>query len=145
MDWCFCCPISSCCGRAAPEHLTNIGPVTGRVTLDGQPLSDATVIFDPREEGGETAVGTTDADGTYELTTIVVGHGPQQGAVPGNYHVIITKIVMPDGSPIPRDMSDADAEAEGARQVVPPRYSDSANVTLVRDVPEDGGTIDFEL
>lgn len=44
---------------------TNVGVVTGVVTLDGQPLEEARVTFQPRE--GSPSAGTTDASGRYEL------------------------------------------------------------------------------
>lgn len=42
-----------------------IGYVTGKVTIDGQPLSGAIVSFMP--EKGRPATGLTDKDGKYEL------------------------------------------------------------------------------
>lgn len=44
---------------------TNVAGVTGRVTLDGQPVRGASVGFQPRN--GRPAYGGTDADGHYEL------------------------------------------------------------------------------
>lgn len=43
----------------------NVGVVSGVVTLDGQPLEDARVTFQPRE--GSPSAGVTDAAGRYEL------------------------------------------------------------------------------
>jgi hypothetical protein len=42
-----------------------VAPVSGRVTLDGQPLSFAIVTFQP--EGKSSATGGTDKNGNYEL------------------------------------------------------------------------------
>lgn len=137
------------CGGAkteAPAYMSRIVPVSGTVTFNGEPLADATILFEPEQTGEmESAAGATDAEGKYELKTIVVGQGPQMGAVPGAYRVVVTKFVMPDGSKAPSDMSDADAEAEGARELIPERYSDFGSTTLTADVPEGGGTVDFDL
>jgi hypothetical protein len=62
-------------------------PVTGTVTLDGQPVAGANVSFSPTSGGGKAAVGTTDASGKFTLTTMKSG----DGAVPGAYLVTITK------------------------------------------------------
>src|SRR4051812_39027407 len=50
------------CSKGGPQ----IAPVHGRVTLDGQPLVNADIEFQP--EGAQRASkGRTDADGRYEL------------------------------------------------------------------------------
>lgn len=59
--------------------------VTGMVTLDGQPLENATVELVP-VDGGKTAGGRTNADGQFQL---------EEGAVPGEYRVRI----IPETSP----------------------------------------------
>src|SRR5262245_33527823 len=54
------------------------GTVTGRVTLKGQPVPDAMVLFIP--DAGPAAGSVTKADGTYELTS----HQPGDGVVVGH-------------------------------------------------------------
>jgi hypothetical protein len=50
------------CGQSGPE----VAPVSGRVTLDGQPLASADVSFQP--DGAQRASsGRTNADGRYQL------------------------------------------------------------------------------
>jgi len=53
------------CG-GGPDDLPEIGQVTGVVTVDGSPKGNLIVSFQP--EGGRPAMGTTDAEGRYELT-----------------------------------------------------------------------------
>jgi hypothetical protein len=53
------CVLSGC----GSEYAT----VTGRVTLDGEPLPNATVSFMPEAEGGRPSFGRTGADGGYSL------------------------------------------------------------------------------
>jgi len=50
--------VLSGCGPKGPE----LAPVEGVVTLDGQPLEGATVLFHA-EGGGRPSTGTTDANG----------------------------------------------------------------------------------
>ena len=47
----------------------NLGEVRGKLTLDGQPLTDAQVIFAP-DTGGRKSTGRPNAQGEYELTYI---------------------------------------------------------------------------
>jgi hypothetical protein len=77
--------IGSGCGSGAPK----LHKVNGKVTLDGQPLAGAEIEFEPLDysTGLQSANGKTGQDGYYSLTTFVTG----DGAMPGNYKVIITK------------------------------------------------------
>jgi hypothetical protein len=59
--------------------------VQGEVTLDGQPLPNAKVMFMPAA-GGRPAEGTTDAAGKFRLTT----NSPHDGAAAGEYVVSVT-------------------------------------------------------
>lgn len=64
-----------------------VATVQGTVTLDGEPVGDASVTFMPKE-GGRPAFGITDADGTYRLTTFKDG----DGAMIGEQLVTITAV-----------------------------------------------------
>ena len=68
-------------------------PVSGVVTLDGQPVEGATVSFHAIEEGKPSAYGRTKADGSFLLQT----HAVNDGAVPGEFAVTIQKVhITPD-------------------------------------------------
>lgn len=65
-------------------------PVSGRVTLDGEPAVRVTVLFSPVRQGGSIEAGpssmaTTDADGRYQLSAARQGRG--NGAVSGKHLV----------------------------------------------------------
>ena len=68
--------------------------VTGNVMVDGSPMSEVTVSFQPVSGDGMTAVGLTDANGKFVLTTGGAPFG--SGAVPGEYHVTFFKQVVPE-------------------------------------------------
>jgi len=61
-------------------------PVTGVVTHNGAAVEGATVIFQPAGHN-YAATGRTDATGTFTLTAFE----PNDGAVPGEYKVTVTK------------------------------------------------------
>jgi hypothetical protein len=74
--------------------------VSGRVTLDGKPLPDATVTFVPEANAPgkdplPSSVGTTGEDGRYSL--VFDDGSKKEGAVVGKHKVIITLGVQ--GSP----------------------------------------------
>lgn len=82
----------------------SLSPVSGVVTLDGQPVDRATVSFIPEDTSvtNADASGSTDASGNFTLTT-----RGNPGAYPGTYKVIVTKAstVIEGVSANPKEMS----------------------------------------
>lgn len=70
------------CGESDPLGRR---PVSGEVTLEGQPLAQGTISFEPSEKG--TSAGATIADGRYSISTEV-------GLPPGKY---VVRISSPTG------------------------------------------------
>ena len=66
--------------------------VRGRVDLEGKPLSEAVILFVPREAGRKKTGGEV-IDGVYELQA-------ETGLLPGTYRVEICLLYT---SPSPRD------------------------------------------
>lgn len=88
-----------------------VAPVSGKVTLGGQPLPGAVVTFQPiREDGAAVelagSIGKTDASGRYELRLI---EPDKPGAAVGKHRVSIstatadpaTDAQLPTGERIP--------------------------------------------
>ena len=110
-------------------------PVSGRVTLDGQPLADAWVTFQPEHDpkagilSGPEAHGTTDADGRYALTTVF----KDRGATIGRNRVTITTLKMERSNP-----QDPESRLKRvAPEKVPGKYF-TAKGWLYFDVPAEG-------
>ena len=108
-------------------------PVSGKITVDGEPLANASVIFQPTEAepGSPSSVAVTDAQGQYTLKTATAN--PQDGAVPGPHRVTLSAVTKAPQS--------GEAPAEEATL---PKKAAEANLTF--DVPA-GGTSEanFEL
>src|SRR5690606_162016 len=69
----------SSCG---PDNGLNLARVRGTVTLEGEPIKNGTVMFEPDESKGTTgplAIGTILADGTFVLSSQSVGDGAVVG------------------------------------------------------------------
>ena len=63
-------------------------PITGTVTLKGQPLEGATVVFVPSEGAShEPATGITNAEGKFKLSTFLADDGAQEG----EYRIKVSK------------------------------------------------------
>lgn len=118
------------------EHFP-VAPVSGRVTLDGKPLADARIGFEPRRQGNNPNAGPgsyakTDADGRYELKTL----DGQSGAVVTTHDVWIRTHVAPANRS--GDIIDS------APERVPPKYNDAS--ILLLEVTSDGtDQANFEL
>ena len=66
------------CGAAVGCGRREMGPVSGTLTYQGKPVPDAVVKFTAQSR--PTAVGRTDAEGRYTLTTFRKGDGAYGGS-----------------------------------------------------------------
>ena len=122
-----------------PANYPDTAPVTGIVTLDGQPLEGATVSFRPVE--GRSSNSKTDAAGKYELRYV----GPVKGAMLGTHRVIIRKEI-----PDPNYIQPAEDKAEGFEPTpdlinsLPDRYA-GRDSELSAEVKDGENVFDFQL
>jgi hypothetical protein len=136
---------SSGCGRGLPET----APVTGRVTLGGQPVPGGAIQFWPKS--GRPARGAIQPDGTYTLTTF----DDKDGAVLGQ-HVVTIEATRVEG-PVPPIKSTEDEIAYYSRpgakplvepkieRLVPERYGRRETSGLSAEVRRGGNQLDFNL
>lgn len=106
--------------------------VTGRVTLDGSPLSQGTVAFEP-QAGGMLAAGALDANGNYELLT-----NQLDGLTPGKYRV---KVLAWERTPDPPD----GGLPPPGKLLVPEKYTQVTTSGLTFEVMPGKNRIDIEL
>lgn len=99
----------------------DVAPVHGRVTLDGQPLPYASVVFE--SAGKSPSGGYTDQDGNYQL---IFKRGVN-GAPVGVNHVTILEDIQRTRRP----------------QRVPARYNQNSD--LEREVKSGDNNFDFDL
>jgi hypothetical protein len=98
--WCALCILAGCSSGPA---LTTI---SGTVTLDNVPLAGAVVRFIPQgNTQGHGGIGKTNADGKYEITAIRLN---RKGLQTGEYKVVVTRVTLPDGKPLPPNVGPAD-------------------------------------
>lgn len=119
-----------------------VAPVSGVVTLNGEPAAHVAVMFQPVappgvENPGPGSFGITDEQGRYTLKLV----GPETpGAVVGKHKVRIV-----DHDP-PRELSDDVPRPRPARvQSLPKKYG-AVEAPFEFDVPQKGSTTaDFKL
>jgi hypothetical protein len=108
-------------GCGGDSDSPNTVRVSGKVTLNGQPLTSGEVVFIPKEGGGlhRPGIGQLDDDGTFVLMSF-----GKEGIEPGDYKVIVRPLPAEDGdkkdavvtSPIPEKYQSA--ESSGFEETV---------------------------
>jgi hypothetical protein len=105
---------------------SDLAAVRGKVTLDGQPLASAFVVFSPTSHG-TTSYGRTDGGGNYEMMFT----DNEKGAWIGENLVRISTADLDRGG------------GAGPKERVPMVYNQET--TLKADVKRGSNTFDFEL
>jgi hypothetical protein len=110
------------------ERLPRLGKVTGTVTLEGQPVADAQVMFEGANPGEPPSIGKTDASGKYELY-YSRGH---KGATIGE-HVVYISTYEPA----------TDDNPQVKKEAIPIKYNGKSE--LKSAVKRGSNKIDFQL
>lgn len=125
------------CSGCGPSFKTV--PVSGQVTLDGQPVTDAGVLYVPVNQG-PTARAVTDAQGRYVLKTNAL-----DGTAPGKYRVAVMKensggvAVGADG------LETAPGVKAPVKRVLPPIYADPNSSPLEITIEAERKDADLKL
>jgi hypothetical protein len=138
MAYCLIALAALGCGADRPI------PVQGRVTLDGQPLDGATVTFMSSGGSVHPATGYTDQAGVFHLTSFK----KDDGAVRGEYRVLVTKIQAIDPPP-DANSGERDAVLKHYRSLkslerkslLPGLYASYETTPLRCKVPPDGAVV----
>ena len=119
-------------------------PVRGVVTLDGEPLAEATVSFHPKESGqGAAGFARTNEKGEYLLQTIQ--GNPDAGTLPGEYAVTIAKYIgVPTGRKLTNDYGEVSDELNNVL-VFPERYVHPDKTPFSATVVKGKNQFDFDV
>lgn len=106
-----------------------MGSVTGKVTVEGQPVANASVTF---EDGVKhiRASGVTDANGVYTLST----NAKNDGAPVGDYKVSVTQAGPEDSS-----------QTTAPPRLFPPQFERAETSGLTTSVKSGSNTFDIQL
>ena len=122
--------------------------VTGRVTLDGQPLAGVTVKFHPQDVALSSPSAVTDEKGEYRL---ISGNMPDEmlAPLPGPYKVTVTLSASADGEPPTesgRKTAPKPGNTQNAKTTLPPTYTSVDTTDLWADITAEGpNKHDFHL
>jgi hypothetical protein len=130
-SWLFALLVTLGCSSSG--ELTT-APVSGKVTYNGKPVPNGTVMFVPDQ--GPPATGEIAKDGSYRLSTYTDGGG--DGAVLGNHKISITALQDTSGA-LPEQRSGT------PKAIVPRKYLSHETSGLTAEVRAGDNTIDLPL
>jgi hypothetical protein len=116
-------------------------PVTGSITVNGKPLTSATVtvLFKPDAAKGNTTsfepAGTVDEHGQYRVHT-----NGKEGAPPGWYKVVVTAF-----SGQPQHSAAAHDRRPIVKSLLPQKYGSAASTTLTIEVVSNPAPAAYDL
>ncbi|MCL2347447.1 MAG: carboxypeptidase-like regulatory domain-containing protein [Planctomycetaceae bacterium] len=120
----MCVAISGC-----SDSKLKTFPIEGNVTLDGEPLKNASIAFYPQDAvKGNPGYGKTDESGHYTLST-QLGE-PGRGTTPGEYKVTVSSQISVPTNQMRRTETGAEVPITNLRETLPPRYSSPGSTEL---------------
>ena len=136
------------CGGGSTRPATH--SVYGVLKVDGKPFPEANVVFNPVDsKTGVAALGKTDSEGAYELTTFNTG----DGAVAGAYKVTISSVAA-DGVSDEIDMDNPgeaygsmmnDGGLQAGANALPQQYASISTTPEQATVKEGSNEFNFDL
>jgi len=127
---------AGCSGR--PKNVAR--KVTGKITLGGQPLQNALVMFMP-VEGGSPAMGKTDEAGNYSLTWAQSRGRKIEGAQIGENYVKISTFVEGAPNAVPPRVEVPEKVPFKYRVTDPPKVTVKPGTNVI-DIPLEEGPIE---
>jgi len=112
---------------------------SGKVVYQGEAVEGATVQFIPSSPDGKVANATSDAEGTFKLSTFE----PGDGAMSGTYKVTVRKLVTVEQG-IQKDGENAGQPDFVNKDMLPKKYASAGKTPLELDVSADGENM-FEI
>jgi hypothetical protein len=122
-----CLLLSAGCGPSRP----NTASVSGRVTFQGKPVTEGTIVFQP--ENGRPGMSQIGPDGSYSLRTF----DPGDGALLGRHRVTIEARRIAEQNPVTGVLR--------IEWLVPEKYARLESSPLTANVVSGTNKLDFDL
>ncbi len=120
-----------------------LAEVTGTVKLNGKPLANVMVEFNPDSATGVRATGTTDENGRYTLLC----DDQRPGAMVGHHRVVLHDLAIYGGQFLGRKLEQAGTKGGPTLKPsrIPSRYESTAHTPLKKEVQAEPQAIDLEV
>jgi hypothetical protein len=130
------------------SNAPSLAEVSGKITMNGQPIKNVRVDFHPDPDKGtrgKGSSGTTDADGNFTLTY----DGGKPGAVVGHHNVIVTDLDVFGNVFVGRGDYRTD-DPKGPKETpkkarFPDNYSNLAKTPFKQEVKSGMGPVTFDI
>lgn len=133
--------VVGCSGSSGPA----LSPVTGKLTIGGQPAKNVLVTFQPTDAKLPAASGRVDDSGTYTLSS---GSTGGKGAAAGTYKVVLQQLgpsLAEMEAAYSRGSGKQSAPPEGAQATFPDEYKDASTSPKEVTVTSGSNTINIDL
>lgn len=131
--------LAGCGGVTGPA----LSPVTGKITYQNRGIPNATVIFSPEASEGGIAMGVTDAEGNFTLST-----QGKPGCVTGKARVSVTaEVADPNAKSMTPDEAmklSAQGQVPVATSLIPTKYAAHQTSGLTAEVTTDASKNHFD-
>jgi hypothetical protein len=130
-------------GLAGCSGGPKLGEVTGTLRLNGKPLADVMIEFNPDSATGVRSTGTTDENGRYTLLC----DDSRPGAMVGRHRVVLHDLAIYGGQFLGRKLEQAGTKGGPTLKPsrIPSKYESTAHTPLQKEVKAEPQTIDLEV
>ena len=120
-----------------------LAEVTGTVRLNGKPLPNVMVEFNPDAATGVRSTGTTDETGRYTL----ICDDQRPGALAGPHRVVLHDLAIYGGKFLGRKLEQAGTKGGPVLKPsrIPALYESTAHTPLKKEVKPEPQTIDLDI
>ena len=134
---CGACSVAGCSGGP------RLAEVTGTVRLNGVPLANIMVEFNPDALSGVRSTATTDENGRYEL----VCDDQRPGALVGPHRVVLHDLAIYGGKFLGRRLEQVGTKGGPTLKPsrIPNQYGSTGHTPLKKEVKPEPQTIDLEV
>ena len=133
----------SACSAAGCSGGPRLAEVTGTVRLNGMPLANVMVEFNPDAATGARSTGTTDENGRYTL----VCDDQRPGAIVGPHRVVLHDLAVYGGKFLGRKLEQVGTKDNSILKPsrIPRHYESTAHTPLKKEVKPEPQILDLEV
>ena len=131
------------CGMVGCSSGAKLAEVKGIVRLNGKPLPNVMVEFNPDAAKGARSTGTTDEKGQYSL----VCDDQRPGAIVGRHRIVLHDLAVYGGKFLGRKLEQVGTKGGPTLKPsrIPRKYESTGHTPLKKEVKPEAQTIDLDV